>query len=145
VNITKLDLAIRVSKKLDKTATEMKLVIESLVDEILTVLTEGHRIELRGFGVFKTKTRRSRKARNPRTGEEVQIPSYVAPTFKFSKDGQKVFDTKLIERAATSVPAYSSKSKSKAKKKKAPPVEQEHVPTPAPSSTALSAETFSPV
>lgn len=121
----------------------MKLVIESLVDEILTVLTDGHRIELRGFGVFKTKTRKSRNGRNPRTGESVKVPSYVAPTFKFSKDGQKVFDNKLIEKASTSVPAYSSKSK--AKKKKIPLVGQEHTAaTPAPS-TALSAETFSPV
>lgn len=143
MNITKLDLAIRVSKKLGKPASEMKLVIESLVDEILTVLTDGHRIELRGFGVFKTKTRKSRNGRNPRTGESVKVPSYVAPTFKFSKDGQKVFDNKLIEKASTSVPAYSSKSK--AKKKKIPLVGQEHTAaTPAPS-TALSAETFSPV
>jgi len=140
VNITKLDLAIRVAKRLDKPASEMRLTVDSIIDEIMIVLTEGHRIELRGFGVFKTKTRKSRKARNPRTGEAVQVPSYVAPLFKFSRDGQKVFDNKLADRVATSVPAYSSKSKSKAKKK-TPVVE----PETAPSSTVISAENFSPV
>ena len=75
VNITKLDLAVRVAKRLNKPVTESKLVIETFLDEVMNVLTDDHRIEIRGFGVFKTKTRKSRRGRNPRTGESVQVPS----------------------------------------------------------------------
>jgi integration host factor subunit beta len=151
VNITKLDLAVRVAKRLNKPVTESKLVIETFLDEVMNVLTDDHRIEIRGFGVFKTKTRKSRRGRNPRTGESVQVPSYVAPTFKFSKDGQKNFDEKIMTRASASVPAYSSKSKAKKKKAAKPtvPAPVETVQTTkdpeTPSAPDRSAETFSPV
>ena len=147
MNITKLDLAIRVAKRLNRPVTETKAVIETLLDEIMTVLTDDHRIEIRGFGVFRAKTRKSRRGRNPRTGESVQVPSYVAPTFKFSKDGQKIFDNKILERATTSVPAYSSKSKAKKKKTSTKPEPQRVslIKEPVPEPSNLSAETFSPI
>jgi len=97
MNITKLELCNRVSKKLgtEKTSTELKPILETFLDEIMQVLSENQRIEIRGFGSFRTKERRHRVGRNPRTGEIVDIPSYQAPVFKFSKEAQKIFDEKI--------------------------------------------------
>lgn len=96
MNSTKLDLCNRISKKLNyKHINEIKPVVEALLDEVLNVLAEGQKIELRGFGVFRVKTRKSRIGRNPRTGETVKIKEYKAPVFKFSKEAQNLFDLKL--------------------------------------------------
>jgi len=100
MNITKLELCNRVAKRMglqDKnlSANTLETVFETFMDEILTVMAEGRNLELRGFGSFKTKVRKERLGRNPRSGDTVEIPAYKAPTFKFSKDGQKNFTKKL--------------------------------------------------
>ena len=89
-NITKNDLCERVSRKLEITACEVKPIVESLFEEILGVLAEDRRIEIRGFGTFKVKKRKAKIGRNPRTGETVAIPEHKVPVFKFFKDAQKV-------------------------------------------------------
>jgi len=154
MNITKFDLCSRVSKRMRIPSTELKPVFESFLDEIITVLSESNRIELRGFGVFKVKTRKQRIGRNPRTGEQVSISSYLTPIFKFSKDGQKIFEHKLqkgLPKKVTKVqqpvktpalpestPAYSSK----------PAVQKTVVPktvtTPKVVAVVRSADSFSP-
>lgn len=93
-NTTKLDLCSHVSKKVDSSLTEVKKIVEFFLDEILEDLSKGKRIEIRGFGAFSVKKRNPRIGRNPRTGETVNIPSYKAPHFKFSKEAQNIFDTK---------------------------------------------------
>jgi len=94
-NATKLDLCSRVSKRLDnKPVTDIKVTVEAFLDEILKILSEGRRIEIRGFGAFSVKDRKPRTGRNPRTGEEVSIPEYKAPHFKFSREAQNNFDIK---------------------------------------------------
>ena len=92
VNATKMNLCRRVSKKCDVPVTDIKPIVETFLDEIIKVLSEGQRIEIRGFGSYNVKIRRARIGRNPRTGEVVDIPEYVAPCFKFSGDAQKTFD-----------------------------------------------------
>jgi len=95
LNATKLDLCNRISKRLEgKPVTEVKDTVEAFLDEILKVLSEGQRIEIRGFGAFSVKKRKSRIGRNPRTGEEVAIKEYKAPSFKFSREAQNNFETK---------------------------------------------------
>ena len=97
MNVTKFDLCGRVSKRFNKPAAELKPIFEAFLDEIMNALSEGQKIELRGFGGFKTATRRARLGRNPRTGESVQIPSYTALLFKFSKEAQRTFERKQNE------------------------------------------------
>jgi len=95
-NATKLDLCNRISKKLDnKPVTDIKVTVETFLDEILKILSEGQRIEIRGFGTFSVKDRKTRIGRNPRTGKEVTIPEYKAPHFKFSREAQNNFESKL--------------------------------------------------
>lgn len=106
MNVTKLELCTRVAKRLEKNSklsvNDYKISLEQLVDEIFTAMAEGHRIEIRGFGCFKPVTRKKRIGRNPRTGEVVEIPSYTAPLFKFSKEAQKIFDEKTLAIKAKS-------------------------------------------
>lgn len=96
MNITKRDLCVRIARKLGHDHINgIKPVVDTFLDEILTVLSEGQRIEIRGFGAFIVKDRKARIGRNPRTGDVVNIPGYKAPCFKFSKDAQNNFDSKL--------------------------------------------------
>lgn len=60
-------------------------VIDQLVDTITSHAHAGHRVTLRGFGTFEVKTRKARAAKNPRTGELVQVPEKKVLTFKPSK------------------------------------------------------------
>lgn len=97
MNATKLDLCTRVSKKLDTPVTDIKPIVESFLDEILKVISEGKRIEIRGFGSFSVKIRKSRVGRNPRTGKSVIVPEYKAPSFKFSNEACNLFELHLKE------------------------------------------------
>ena len=99
MNITKIDLCNRISEKLNnRSIKEVKPIIENFLDEILTILSEGRRIEIRGFGAFSVKNRRARIGRNPRTGEIVNINGYKALYFKFSKEAQNIFEIKMSKK-----------------------------------------------
>ena len=76
----------RVSEKTGLTRTDVTVVVENFLEQIKKTLEEGHNIEIRGFGTFKVKTRKARKARNPRTGEEVPVPDRKVPVFKPSNE-----------------------------------------------------------
>jgi integration host factor subunit beta len=105
MNVTKAELCTRVAKKLNRpSAVELKPVIESILEEILTVMAEGYRIELRGFGSFRPIVRKGRVGRNPRTGEIVNIPAWTAPCFKFSHEAQVIFDAKVAGMKDSKVP-----------------------------------------
>jgi len=109
MNVTKLELCTRVAKRLDITqippsANLYKALLELFIDEIISVMAEGTRIEIRGFGSFKPAIRKKRVGRNPRSGEVYDIPEYVAPNFKFSKEAQKVFMDKVAELQAKQKP-----------------------------------------
>jgi integration host factor subunit beta len=58
------------------------LVVKSILDEMAKCLSEGDRIEIRGFGSFEINQRNARIARNPRTGEKVLVPEKPVPHFK---------------------------------------------------------------
>ncbi|MCE2391210.1 MAG: integration host factor subunit beta [Proteobacteria bacterium] len=73
-------LAPHISKK--DTETVVNTVFESLVSS----LKSGERIEIRGFGSFQVKLREAREGRNPKTGEEVEIPAKRTPFFKVGKE-----------------------------------------------------------
>ncbi len=84
--MTKADLVERVTEKTGLTRTEVAVVVDGLLETIKSAMEEGNNIELRGFGTFKIKTRKARKARNPRTGEEVPVPDRKVPVFKPSNE-----------------------------------------------------------
>ena len=61
---------------------DVKKIVQLTFDVVIEALERGEKIELRNFGVFKLKTRRSRLGRNPRTGESVPVPSRRVVVFK---------------------------------------------------------------
>lgn len=85
--MTKADLVEQVAEAIGPGVTkkDCALVVDGLLNAVKQALESGEHIELRGFGTFKVQKRKSRTARNPRTGEEVQVPSRHVPVFKPSK------------------------------------------------------------
>lgn len=85
-NITKQSLIQEIAKSTGLVRNDIKTVVEQFLDLVGEKLIDGNTIEIRGFGTFACKPRKARPARNPRTGETVQIEERMVPTFKFSND-----------------------------------------------------------
>src|SRR5438067_8316773 len=84
--VTKKEIVKQISEKLGMTQLKTKEIVQQTFDAIVDTLLHEKRIELRNFGVFEVKRRKARKARNPRTGERVDVePKYVV-TFKPGKE-----------------------------------------------------------
>jgi integration host factor subunit beta len=80
--VTKKELAYRIATKLGYRKVVVKRIIQQFILEIINELERGNRLEFREFGVFEIKSRAARKARNPRTGDSVSVPSKVVVHFK---------------------------------------------------------------
>lgn len=65
---------------------DIEKIVNTVLDEIAEALAQGKRVELRGFGAFSVKSRDARQARNPRTGENVEVDKKSAPFFKTGKE-----------------------------------------------------------
>ncbi|HLY05082.1 MAG TPA: integration host factor subunit beta [Rhizomicrobium sp.] len=65
---------------------DVERIVSTLLDEIAQALSDGRRVELRGFGVFSVKVRSSRTGRNPRTGQPVSVGQKRAPFFRTGKE-----------------------------------------------------------
>jgi nucleoid DNA-binding protein len=82
------------------------------------ILANGGRIELRGFGVFSVKSRKSRMARNPRTGTPVALDKRYVPVFKASPDFQEHVDVVLKEKDQSGSGSSSNKKATGTRTKK---------------------------
>jgi nucleoid DNA-binding protein len=76
---------IAVAERLGFTQNEVSNVVQGTLDAITACLRDGHRLEIRNFGVFEVKKRDARTGRNPRTGEEVNIAEKRVAVFKPGK------------------------------------------------------------
>jgi len=85
VTMTKRELVIRVANQLGMTQSEVAKIIEGALDMISHSLAEGHRWELRDFGVLEVKKRAARIGRNPRTGDQVPVPERKVVTYRPGK------------------------------------------------------------
>ncbi|MEJ2182263.1 MAG: integration host factor subunit beta [Nitrospirota bacterium] len=84
--MTRSALIERVAERVDGlTLKQTEIVIETVFDSIKDALKKGEKIEIRGFGNFRLKERGPRKARNPKTGESVDVPEKKAVRFKAGK------------------------------------------------------------
>jgi len=88
LDVIKLDIINRVADKTGVPKMKAEQAVEALFHSMKEALTRGERIELRGFGVFVVKPRKRGVGRNPRTGEEVAIPSGKTIRFKPGKELQ---------------------------------------------------------
>jgi DNA-binding protein HU-beta len=95
--VIKLDIINRVADKTGVPKMKAEQAVDALFHSMKEALTRGERIELRGFGVFVVKPRKRGVGRNPRTGEEVAIPSGKTIRFKPGKELQAHDDGDLID------------------------------------------------
>lgn len=84
--MTKADLIEEVSRVVEFTRKESEVIVEAIFDSVVKSLREGDKIEIRGFGSFRTRQRQSRIGRNPKTGARVDVPAKRIPYFKPSKE-----------------------------------------------------------
>ena len=116
--VTKKDIVKAISEQIGMTQLKTKEIVQQTFDAIIDTLVREHRIELRNFGVFEVKKRAARKARNPRTGERVDVAEKYVVTFKPGKEmeervrllEQQEAEKRAAEAAAAQNAADSSAS-----------------------------------
>ena len=84
--MTKADLVEEVVRVTELPRKESEAIVETIFESIIGALQGGDRIEIRGFGSFRTRQRRGRTGRNPKTGAKVEVPPKRIPFFKPSKE-----------------------------------------------------------
>ena len=84
--LTKADLIAEVERITELKRTDSEVIVETIFENIIQALQKGDKIEIRGFGSFRTRDRRGRVGRNPKTGAKVDVPPKKIPFFKPSKE-----------------------------------------------------------
>ena len=84
--MTKAELVEKVTALGDLTRRDGEVIVDTLFDSVINALRSGDKIEIRGFGSFRTRQRNPRIGRNPKTGEKVDVPAKRVPFFKPSKE-----------------------------------------------------------
>src|SRR2546422_4532451 len=84
--MTKADLVEEVVRITELPRKESEIIVETIFESIITALQGGDKIEIRGLGSFRTRQRRGRTGRNPKTGAKVEVPPKRIPFFKPSKE-----------------------------------------------------------
>lgn len=102
--MTKADLIDEVSRLAELTRKDSEVIVETIFDSVVRSLRAGDKIEIRGFGSFRTRQRRPRVGRNPKTGERVEVPAKKIPFFKPSKELKDLVN----EATASATPATSA-------------------------------------
>ena len=84
--MTKADLIEEVSRVVELTRKDSEVIVETIFDSVVQSLKQGNKVEIRGFGSFRTRARKGRIGRNPKSGERVEVPPKTIPFFKPSKE-----------------------------------------------------------
>src|SRR5580765_7319247 len=84
--MTKAELIEEVSRVVEMTRNDSEGIVEAIFDSIVRSLRSGDKIEIRGFGRFRTARRQPRFGRNPKTGTRGEVPAKRIPYFKPSKE-----------------------------------------------------------
>ncbi len=85
-SMTKAELVEEVSRASDLTKKHSEVIVDTVFRTIIEALHRGEKIELRGFGSFRLRKREPRKGRNPKTGDQVDVPPKKVPYFKPGKE-----------------------------------------------------------
>lgn len=83
--MNKAQLAEKVHDVLGGTKVDAERAVQTMVDEITAALARGEEVSIAGLGIFEAKMRKARMARNPRTGEPIQVPAMRVPRFRAAK------------------------------------------------------------
>jgi nucleoid DNA-binding protein len=105
--VTKKEIVKAISEEIGLTQLKTKEIVQKTFDAIVETLVEDRRIELRNFGVFEVKKRAARKARNPRTGDRVDVAEKFVVTFKPGKEMEE--KVRQLDEAAAARRAAAAK------------------------------------
>jgi integration host factor subunit beta len=98
--MTKAELVDEVARVVQLTKKQAETIVNIVFDSIVDSLRAGQKIELRGFGSFRLRSRKSRTGRNPKTGEKVEVPSKKIPYFKPGKELKELINKVMAEQEA---------------------------------------------
>jgi integration host factor subunit beta len=101
--MTKAELIEEVSRAVEMSRKDAEVIVETIFESIVKSLRTGDKIEIRGFGSFRTRQRKSRIGRNPKTGARVDVPAKKIPFFKPSKELKD-----LVNSAAAAAPPVAT-------------------------------------
>ncbi len=90
--MTNAELVDNVADKVNLTKKQTEIIVNILFNSITEALSEGDKVELRGFGSFRIRDRNPREGRNPKTGDTVHIPAKKVPFFKAGKELREMVD-----------------------------------------------------
>lgn len=91
--MTKAELVEEVARVSDLTKKHSESIVNTVFDSIIEALQKNEKIELRGFGSFRIRQRRSRQGRNPKTGDKVDVPAKRIPYFKPGKELKELINS----------------------------------------------------
>lgn len=118
--MTKADLIDEVSRAVEMTRKDSESIVDTIFDSIVRALRNSEKIEIRGFGSFRTRQRKPRTGRNPKTGDKVDVPAKTIPYFKPSKELKDLINAAAKAEQQTPPPASPE------------PAQQPPEPTPTP-------------
>ena len=90
--MTKAELVERVSGQINLTKKQTEVVVNTVFQSITDSLSEGRKVELRGFGRFRVRARNASFGRNPKSGAQVDVPAKRVPFFKAGKELRELVD-----------------------------------------------------
>ena len=85
MNVSKKELCSRVATKMNLSPTLVSDVVQEFLDGVVHTLSSGNDCEFRDFGIFRVVTRKEKKGRNPRTGDEIVIPEHKTVKFRIGR------------------------------------------------------------
>ncbi len=117
MSLTKREMAVSIAEKTALTQNEVAQVIQLTLDTIADALAKGKNIELRNFGVFEIRVRKSRKGRNPNNPtKEIPIPERAVVKFRAGKELKANVEKLSTKKASATKKATPAKAKAPAKK-----------------------------
>jgi integration host factor subunit beta len=108
--MTKAELIEEVSRVVEMSRKDSEVIVETIFDSIVRSLRTNEKIEIRGFGSFRTRQRQPRIGRNPKTGTRVEVPAKRIPFFKPSKELKDLVNGSGEAAAAGAPPASAAPS-----------------------------------
>jgi integration host factor subunit beta len=104
--MTKAELVEEVARAAELNKRDAEVIVETVFGSIVGALHKGEKVELRGFGSFRTRERGPRRGRNPKTGEPVDVPAKRVPYFKPGKELKEYFtESPAAAEGAVAAPA----------------------------------------
>ena len=92
LRMTKAELVEKVSGQINLTKKQTEVVVNTVFQSITDSLSDGKKVELRGFGSFRIRERNARVGRNPKSGAQVDVPAKRVPFFKAGKELRELVD-----------------------------------------------------